>query len=96
MNEHREIPIYTNDSSLNIYQNELMNLLAFLKEVHPTFLIDKSLDERISLMATDICNQLSDKVQWNLSKFQVWLNRLLVELQDAHSYIPLELSLIHI
>ena len=44
MNEHKEIPIYTNDSSLNIYQNELMNLLAFLKEVHPTFLIDKSLD----------------------------------------------------
>ena len=49
MNEHREIPIYTNDSSLNIYQNELMNLLAFLKEVHPTFLFDKSLDERIEL-----------------------------------------------
>ena len=95
MNEHREIPIYTNDSSLNIYQNELMNLLAFLKEVHPAFLIDKSLDERISLMATDICNQLSDKVQWNLSKFQVWLNRLLVELQDAHSYIPLESSTLY-
>ena len=95
MNEHREIPIYTNDSSLNIYQNELMNLLAFLKEVHPAFLIDKSLDERISLMAMDICNQLSDKVQWNLSKFQVWLNRLLVELQDAHSYILLESSTLY-
>ena len=95
MNEHREIPIYTNDSSLNVYQNELMNLLTFLKEVHPAFLINKSLDERISLMATDICNQLSDKVQWNLSKFQVWLNRLLVELQDAHSYIPLESSTLY-
>ena len=95
MNEHREIPIYTNDSSLNVYQNELMNLLTFLKEVHPAFLIDKSLDERISLMATDICNQLSDKVQWNLSKFQVWLNRLLVELQDAHSYIPLSSSILY-
>ena len=95
MNEHREIPIYTNDSSLNVYQNELMNLLTFLKEVHPAFLIDKSLDERISLLATDICNQLSDKDQWDLSKFQVWLNRLLVELKDAHSYILLSSSILY-
>lgn len=95
MNEHRKIPIYTNNSSLNIYQNELINFLTFLKEVHPAFLLDKNIDERISLMAMDICNQLSDKSQWNLSKFQVWLNRLLVELQDAHSYIPLESSTLY-
>ena len=43
MNEHQKIPIYTNDSSLNIYQNELMNLLAFLKEVHPTSVLKKYL-----------------------------------------------------
>ena len=78
MNEHRRIPIYTNDSSLNIYQNELMNFLTFLKEVHPAFLLDKNIDERISLMAMDICNHLSDKSQWNLPKFQVWLNRCLL------------------
>lgn len=95
MNEHKEIPIYLNDSSLNIYQNELMNLLMFLKKVHPAFLIDKSLDERMSLMAMNICNQLSDESQWKLPKFQVWLNRLLTELQDAHSYIPLNSSTVY-
>ena len=95
LNEHKEIPVYTHDSSLNIYQNELMNFLMFLKEVHPAFLLDKNIDERISLMAMDICNHLSDKSQWNLSKFQVWLNRLLTELQDAHSYVPLESSTLY-
>ena len=58
MNEHREIPIYTNDSSLNIYQNELMNLLAFLKEVHPAFLIDKM----SSAETSHTCETVSSKV----------------------------------
>lgn len=53
------------------------------------------MDEKILRIAMDICNQLSDKSQWSLSKFQIWLNRLLVELQDAHSYIPLSSSILY-
>ena len=90
MTKHMEIPIHINDSSLNIYQNEVMNLLSFLKESHPAFLLDEGLYKSMHQSAMNLCTLLANQKQWNRPKFQVWLNRFLSELNDAHSYIQLE------
>ena len=92
MTGYMKIPIYVNDSSLNMYQNEVMNLLSFLKESHPAFLLDEGLYKSMHQSAKNLCTLLVNQEQWNRSKFQVWLNRFLSELNDAHSYIQLESS----
>ena len=87
MIEFKTIPIYFRNPSFNSFQNELMNFFIFLSKVHPAFLLDNSLLAKMQKQADFLCDLLADESSWNLSKFQIWVNKFIRNLNDAHSHI---------
>ena len=85
--EYREIPIYHEHRQFNSYQNELMNLFEFIKTTHPAFIVLPQLEATMKEQVEVLCELLADESQWTLPKFQVQLNKLLTNLEDAHTFI---------
>lgn len=88
--EYTSIPIYYNDESFQLYQNELMNFFIFLTKTHPAFILDKSLETRCHQFVIAVCDELRDMNNITLADFQLRINELLVLLQDAHTFINLD------
>lgn len=86
MEQFIEIPLSCKEDPRNAYQNELMNLLDFLRKVHPAFLQDKSLYARMDALAKQLCGELTDE-KMPLEKFQILLNKFVAMLSDAHTSI---------
>ena len=86
MTQFIEIPLSCKEETHNAYQNELMNLLDFLRKVHPAFLQDKSLYARMDALAKQLCGELTDE-KMPLEKFQILLNKFVAILSDAHTSI---------
>ena len=81
------IPILYTDKAGNLYQNEVMNLLAFIKEFHPLPLVDKGAFTRFETYAASLCDRLDNRME--CPAFQVELNRWLALLRDAHTFLML-------
>lgn len=86
MTQFIEVPLSCKEETHNAYQNELMNLLDFLRKVHPAFLEDKSLYARMDALAKQLCGELADE-KMALEKFQILLNRFVAMLSDAHTSV---------
>lgn len=95
MIEFKTIPIYFRNPSFNSFQNELMNFFIFLSKVHPAFLLDNSLLAKMQKQADFLCDLLADESSWNLSKFQIWVNKFIRNLNDAHSHIEVCQSILY-
>ena len=82
------IPILYTDKAGNLYQNEVMNLLAFIKEFHPLPLVDEAAFTRFETYAEALCDKLDERME--RPAFQVELNRWLALLRDAHTFLMLD------
>ena len=82
------IPILYTDKAGNLYQNEVMNLLAFIKEFHPLPLVDEAAFTRFETYAEALCDKLDERM--GRPAFQVELNRWLALLRDAHTFLMLD------
>lgn len=82
------IPILYTDKAGNPYQNEVMNLLAFIKEFHPLPLVDEAAFTRFEAYAASLCDRLDERME--RPAFQVELNRWLALLRDAHTFLMLD------
>ena len=82
------IPILYTDKAGNLYQNEVMNLLAFIKEFHPLPLVDEAAFTRFEAYAASLCDRLDERME--SPAFQVELNRWLALLRDAHTFLMLD------
>ena len=82
------IPILYTDKAGNLYQNEVMNLLAFIKEFHPLPLVDEAAFTRFETYAEALCDKLDERME--RPAFQVELNRWLTLLRDAHTFLMLD------
>ena len=82
------IPILYTDKAGNLYQNEVMNLLAFIKEFHPLPLVDEAAFTCFETYAEALCDKLDERME--RPAFQVELNRWLALLQDAHTFVMLD------
>ena len=88
--QHLQISKVIHSDDYNDYQNELLNFARFLKDTHPAFLIDNKLKIKIDELVLKLCEQLSDTTIISLSDFQIILNKVLVELHDAHSFFSID------
>lgn len=82
------IPILYTDKAGNLYQNEVMNLLAFIKEFHPLPLVDEAAFTCFETYAEALCDKLDGWME--RPAFQVELNRWLTLLRDAHTFLILD------
>ena len=82
------IPILYTDKAGNLYQNEVMNLLAFIKEFHPLPLVDEAAFTCFETYAEALCDKLDERME--RPAFQVELNRWLTLLRDAHTFLMLD------
>ena len=82
------IPILYKEKAGNLYQNEVMNLLAFIKEFHPLPLVDEAAFTRFETYAEALCDELDERME--RPAFQVELNRWLALLRDAHTFLMLD------
>ena len=82
------IPILYTDKAGNLYQNEVMNLLAFIKEFHPLPLVDEAAFTCFETYAEVLCDKLDERME--RPAFQVELNRWLALLRDAHTFLMLD------
>lgn len=88
MDDTFTIPILYTDKAGNLYQNEVMNLLAFIKEFHPLPLVDEAAFTRFETYAEALCDKLDERME--RPAFQVELNRWLALLRDAHTFLMLD------
>ena len=82
------IPILYKNRAGNLHQNEVMNLLAFIKEFHPLPLVDEAAFTRFEAYAASLCDRLDERME--RPAFQVELNRWLALLRDAHTFLMLD------
>ena len=82
------IPILYTDKAGNLYQNEVMNLLAFIKEFHPLPLVDEAAFTCFETYAEALCDKLDGWME--RPAFQVEFNRWLTLLRDAHTFLILD------
>lgn len=82
------IPILYTDKAGNLYQHEVMNLLAFIKEFHLLPLVDEAAFTRFEAYAASLCDRLDERME--RPAFQVELNRWLALLRDAHTFLMLD------
>ena len=83
-NTSHKIPVTFYDESYNKYQNEVMNLLHFIRLFHPVSIVNPERFNRFEIQAEKICNEMKDMM--DLQHFQFALNSLLAILEDAHTY----------
>lgn len=85
MIEFFPIPILKKYSQCNQYQNEIRNLVSFIKEYHPLPLVEKETFELVEKESEVIYHALEHEDV--VSDFPIRLNRLLTLLHDAHTFI---------
>lgn len=92
-NTFHKIPVTFYDESYNKYQNEVMNLLRFIRTFHPVGIVNPERFNRFERQAEKVCHEMKDVM--DLQHFQFALNSLLAILEDAHTYIIPEGGLIY-
>ena len=85
MMEFFPIPVLMQDKRYNPYQNEVMNLVSFLKEYHPSPLIDEKAFALMEKQSEVLCGVLVQGA--TDSMFPMQLNKLLALLHDAHTFV---------
>ena len=84
MIEYFPIPILKKDKQYNLYQNEVMNLVSFIKEYHPLPLVDGKAFASVEKQSEILCHSLEH--EGTSSYFPMKLNKLLTLLHDAHTF----------
>ena len=84
MIEYFPIPILKKDKQYNLYQNEVMNLVSFIKEYHPLPLVDGKAFASVEKQSEILCHSLEH--ERTSSDFPMKLNKLLTLLHDAHTF----------
>lgn len=92
-NTFHKIPVTFFDESYNKYQNEVMNLLHFIRAFHPVSIVNPERFNRFEGQVEKICHEMKDMM--DLQHFQFALNSLLAKLEDAHTYFMPEDGLIY-
>ena len=92
-NTFHKIPTTFYDESYNKYQNEVMNLLHFIRAFHPVSIVNPERFNRFERQAEKVCYEMQDVK--DLQHFQFALNSLLAMLEDAHTYFMPEDGLIY-
>ena len=92
-NTFHKIPVTFFDGSYNKYQNEVMNLLHFIRTFHPVSIVNPERFNMIEKQAKKVCHDMKDGI--DLQLFQFALNSLLAILEDAHTYFMPEDGLIY-
>ena len=84
MIEYFPIPILKKDKQYNLYQNEVMNLVSFIKEYHPLPLVNEKAFALVEKQSEILCHSLEH--EGTSSYFPMKLNKLLTLLHDAHTF----------
>lgn len=92
-NTFHKILVIFSDESYNKYQNEVMNLLHFIRAFHPVSIVNPERFNRFEGQVEKICHEMKDMM--DLQHFQFALNSLLAILEDAHTYFMPEDGLIY-
>lgn len=92
-NTFHKIPVTFFEESYNKYQNEVMNLLHFIRLFHPVSIVNPERVNRFERQAEKICHEMKGVI--DLQHFQFALNSLLAILEDAHTYFMPEDGLIY-
>lgn len=92
-NTFHKILVIFSDESYNKYQNEVMNLLHFIRAFHPVSIVNPERFNRFEGQVEKICHEMKDMM--DLQYFQFALNSLLAILEDAHTYFMPEDGLIY-
>lgn len=92
-NTFHKIPVTFFDESYNKYQNEVMNLLHFIRAFHLVSIVSPERFNRFEGQVEKICHEMKDMM--DLQHFQFALNSLLAKLEDAHTYFMPEDGLIY-
>ena len=87
MIEYFPIPILKKDKQYNLYQNEVMNLVSFIKEYHPLPLVNEKAFALVEKQSEILCHSLEH--EGTSSYFPMKLNKLLTLLHDAHTFASL-------
>lgn len=92
-NTFHKIPVTFFEESYNKYQNEVMNLLHFIRTFHPVSIVNPERFHRFERQAKKVCHDMKDGM--DLQHFQFALNSLFAILEDAHTYFMPEDGLIY-
>ena len=84
MMEYFPIPVLQQDKRYNPYQNDVMNLIYFLKEFHPSPLIDEKAFALMEKQSEVLCGMLVQGATGSM--FPMRLNKLFTLLRDAHTF----------
>ncbi|WP_071148016.1 S41 family peptidase [Bacteroides ndongoniae] len=91
MNDFFCIPVlFDYNDGYTVYQNELLNSLAFLEVFHPLPLVDAERFEQIKDETKKLCFEIYNNRTIGLVYFQVLFNKWLRLFNDAHSYVMLD------
>lgn len=74
-NTFHKIPVTFYDESYNKYQNEVMNLLRFIRTFHPVGIVNPERFNRFERQVEKVCHEMKDVM--DLQHFQFALNSLL-------------------
>lgn len=92
-NTFHKIPVTFFDEGYNKYQNEVMNLLHFIRAFHPVSIVNPERFHMFERQAEKVCHEMKEGM--DLQHVQLALNSLLAILEDAHTYFIPEDRLIY-